>query len=80
MRPMSVEVGKKPVIFLMKNLKSSVRIKLKNDLEYHGRLAQCDGYMNLILNNATEYTYNKPSAEYGNVFIRGNNVIYIAFE
>lgn len=64
----------------MKNLKNNVRVRLKNDLEYRGRLLQCDGYMNLIMNNATEYNGNEPVAEYGNVFIRGNNIIFISFE
>ncbi|RLI05185.1 ribonucleoprotein [Candidatus Bathyarchaeota archaeon] len=64
----------------MRNLKSNVRVKLKNDLEYRGRLVQCDTYMNLIINEATEYNDGDPVAEYGNVFIRGNNIIFISFE
>ena len=76
---MYVEAGKKPVIFLIKNIKNNVQIKLKNNLEYRGRLAQCDGYMNMMISDATEYNPNGPAVEYGNVFIRGNNVIYIAF-
>ncbi len=77
---MATEAGKKPLVFLMRNLKSNVRVKLKNDLEYRGRLVQCDTYMNLIINEATEYNDGDPVAEYGNVFIRGNNIIFISFE
>ncbi len=77
---MTTEAIKKPIVFLMKNIRSNVRVKLKNDLEYRGRLIQCDTYMNLILNDATEYSDNVPTTEYGNVFIRGNNIIFISFE
>ncbi|MGP3667528.1 MAG: LSM domain-containing protein [Candidatus Bathyarchaeota archaeon] len=77
---MTNEAVKKPIVFLMKNVKSNVRVKLKNDLEYRGRLVQCDTYMNLILDDATEYNDNVPIKEYGNVFIRGNNIILISFE
>jgi len=77
---MTSETIKKPIVFLIKNLQSNVRVKLKNDLEYRGRLIQCDSYMNLIISDATEYNNGDPVAEYGNVFIRGNNIIFISFE
>lgn len=75
-----MEMGKKPIVFLTKNIDSQVRVRLKNDLEYRGRLSQCDNYMNLIVKEATEYNDNEPNAKYGNIFIRGNNIILICFE
>ena len=77
---MCAETGKKPVISLTKNLNRNILIKLKNDIEYRRRLTQCDGYMNMMISDATEYNPNGPAVEYGNVFIRGNNVIYVSLE
>jgi small nuclear ribonucleoprotein (snRNP)-like protein len=75
-----LETGKKPLAFLFKNINSNVRIRLKNDTEYRGILVKCDNYMNLILDNTTEYNSNELIADYGSVFIRGNNIIFISFE
>ncbi|WP_309493470.1 LSM domain-containing protein [Candidatus Hecatella orcuttiae] len=75
-----METGKKPIVFLAKNLNANIRVKLKNDLEYRGRLVKCDNYMNLILDNATEYASDEPVVQYGSIFIRGNNIIMISFQ
>jgi len=47
------------------------------DLEYRGRMTSVDPYMNVILVDATEYSGGNPSANYGKVVIRGNNVLFI---
>jgi small nuclear ribonucleoprotein len=75
-----LEAGKKPLTLLTKSLNNYVIVKLKNDIEYRGRLFQVDNYMNLILNDATEYQSDEPIAEYGNIFIRGNNIIFICVD
>ncbi len=75
-----MEMGKKPLVLLTRSLSNYVLVRLKNDLEYRGRLAQVDNYMNLILNDATEMNSGEPIAEYGNIFIRGNNIIYICLD
>ncbi|MFQ5763190.1 MAG: LSM domain-containing protein [Candidatus Bathyarchaeia archaeon] len=75
-----MESFKRPLTILARSINNYVMVKLKNDLEYRGRLAQSDNYMNLILNDATEYNSNEPAAEYGNIFIRGNNILYICVD
>jgi small nuclear ribonucleoprotein (snRNP)-like protein len=72
-----VEPSKKPLNMLVRYRNSIIRIKLKNDYEYVGRMLICDSYMNLILTDADEYKGSDPSAHYGNIFIRGNNILYI---
>lgn len=47
------------------------------ELEYRGKMTNVDPYMNLILHDATEYNDGNPSANYGRVVIRGNNVLFI---
>ena len=55
-------------------------MRLKNDIEYRGKMSNVDPYMNLILVDAEEYENGKISANYGKVVIRGNNVLYIRIE
>jgi U6 snRNA-associated Sm-like protein LSm6 len=61
----------------MRALNGNIIAKLKNNVEYRGKLVRFDSYMNILLEGAVE-TYNaNPVANYGNVFIRGNNILYI---
>lgn len=73
-----LEPSKRPLNVLMRNINNYVQIRLKNDIEYRGRMVQCDNYMNIILDGAAEYHGDEPVANYGNIFIRGNNILYIA--
>ena len=61
----------------MKGLNNTVIVKLKNNLEYKGRMTKCDNYMNILLEGASELYDSNLIANYGSVFIRGNNVLYI---
>ena len=72
-----MESSRRPLNALMKNLNSNVVVKLKNDIEYRGRMVKCDTYMNIILDGASEFYESNCIANYGNVFIRGNNILYI---
>ena len=73
-----MEPSKKPLNVLTKQLNSYVAITLKNGVEYRGTMARCDGYMNIILNGASEYVKNQLTANYGSILVRGNNILYIA--
>lgn len=55
-------------------------VRLKNDIEYRGKISNVDPYMNLILMDAEEYENGKLSANYGKVVIRGNNVLYVKID
>jgi small nuclear ribonucleoprotein len=71
---------KKPLQILQKSINRLVCVRLKSELEYRGRMNSIDPYMNVILLDATEYTSGSPSANYGKVVIRGNNVLFIKIE
>jgi len=43
-------------------------------------MVRCDGYMNIILDGASEHMDDKILANYGNVLVRGNNILYIAID
>ena len=75
-----LEPRKIPLNVLIKSIGNNVNVALKNRGEYWGRMTQADGYMNLMLKGAKEYNQKKLVASYGNVFIRGNNVLYICID
>ncbi|MHB8566577.1 MAG: LSM domain-containing protein [Nitrososphaerales archaeon] len=68
---------KKPLNSLQKAINKQVSVRLKMELEYRGKMTSVDPYMNVILVDATEYSGGNPSANYGKVVIRGNNVLFI---
>jgi U6 snRNA-associated Sm-like protein LSm6 len=43
-------------------------------------MTRADGYMNMMLKGAKEYDHSGLVASYGDVFIRGNNILYICIE
>ena len=65
---------------LQKATSKQVSVRLKNDLEYRGRMSNVDSYMNVILMDAEESENGTKKANYGKVVIRGNNVLYIRIE
>lgn len=75
-----MESSKKPINVLMRCKNSKIRVRLKNDFEYTGKVLSCDSYMNILLGQAEEYRGNDPIANYGNIFIRGNNILFIKID
>jgi small nuclear ribonucleoprotein len=74
------QAPKKPLTVLQKAINKNATIRLKNEVEYKGKVQNVDPYMNLILVDAEEYENGKLSANYGKVVIRGDNVIYVKLE
>ena len=77
---MSQTSSKRPLTTLQKNTKKSVIVRLKNDVQYKGKMDNVDSYMNLIMTNAEELIDDKVIANYGRVIVRGNNVLFIKLE
>lgn len=76
----SLEPRKKPLNVLIKSVGSNVAVALKGKGEYRGKMIRADGYMNMMLKGAKEYDDSGLVASYGDVFIRGNNILYICIE
>jgi small nuclear ribonucleoprotein len=55
-------------------------VRLKNEVEYKGKMDNVDSYMNLIMTDAEELQQGKVLANYGRVIVRGNNVLFIKLE
>ena len=77
---MSQPSAKRPLTTLQKNTKKNVIVRLKNQVEYKGKMENVDSYMNLIMTDAEEIHDNKVIANYGRVIVRGNNVLFIKLE
>jgi len=75
-----MEPSKKPLNVLIKQLNANIVVALKNGCEYKGKMIKCDGHMNILLDGATECRDEQPIANYGNVLLRGNNILYIALD
>ena len=43
-------------------------------------MIKVDGHMNILLEGATEYRAEQMLTNYGNVLLRGNNVLYILLD
>jgi len=76
----SQTIAKRPLTTLQKNTNKSVIVRLKNDVEYKGKIVSVDSYMNLIMTDAEETRDGKTVEKYGRVILRGNNVLFIKLE
>jgi len=72
-----MEPSKKPLNVLIKQMHGKIEVVLKNGCEYKGKMIKCDGHMNILLEGATECKDEQLLTNYGNVLLRGNNVLYI---
>lgn len=69
--------NKNPLAILQNAQNSQILLRLKDGTEYKGLLKEIDAYMNMILENATEIMEGSPVAKYNEIFIRGNNLLFI---
>jgi len=76
----SQTTAKRPLTTLQKNTNKSVIVRLKNDVEYKGKIVNVDSYMNLIMTDAEELRNGKTIEKFGRVILRGNNVLFIKLE
>jgi len=76
----SLTSSKRPLTTLQKNTKKNVIVRLKNEIEYKGKMDNVDSYMNLIMTEAEEVKEDKVVGKFGRVIVRGNNVLFIKLE
>jgi small nuclear ribonucleoprotein len=69
--------SKNPLNILQDAQNSEILLRLKDGTEYRGLLKEIDAYMNMILEEATEILDGSPVAKYSEIFIRGNNLLFI---
>ena len=76
----SQTISQRPFTTLQKNVKKTVIVRLKNEVEYKGKMKNVDSYMNLIMADAEELNDGKTVGKFGRVILRGNNVLFIKLE
>jgi len=76
----SQTTAKRPLTTLQKHTKKDVIVRLKNDVEYKGKIDNVDPYMNLIMTDAEELRDGKTVEKFGRIILRGNNVLFIKLE
>lgn len=69
--------SKNPIHVLQNAQNSQILLRLKDGTEYKGLLKEIDAYMNMILEEALELIDGSPVARYNEIFIRGNNLLFI---
>ncbi|CAH2450294.1 hypothetical protein PP7435_CHR3-2865 [Komagataella phaffii CBS 7435] len=67
-----------PSEFLSRITGEKVVVKMRDGTECHGALQSIDGFMNVALENTVGKYKGETTKTYGDVFIRGTNVLYIA--
>ena len=75
-----MEPSRKPLNVLIKNVGGDILINLKGHGEYYGKMTRVDGFMNVMLAGAKEYERGSLIANYGDVFVRGSNIVYICID
>jgi small nuclear ribonucleoprotein (snRNP)-like protein len=68
---------KLPTKALEQQLNNVISVKLKDQRIFRGHLTRCDMYQNLTLADAEELENDEIKAKYGQVLIRGNNILWI---
>ncbi|KAF2710286.1 Sm-like ribonucleoprotein [Pleomassaria siparia CBS 279.74] len=66
-----------PSGFLSEIIGAPVTVKLNSGIIYKGDLQSVDGYMNIALERCKEIAEGKVVRNWGDAFVRGNNVTYI---
>ncbi len=72
--------AKSPISILEKAVWKPISIFLEDGLEYMGRMVNVDAYMNIVLLDAEEYSFNTLTTNYGRIIIRGNNILLIKLQ
>ena len=77
---MSQTTTKRPLTTLQNSTKKNIIVRLKNEVEYKGKMENVDSYMNLIMTDAEELSNGKLVGKFGRVIVRGNNVLFIKLQ
>ena len=77
---MSQTTTKRPLTVLQKSTKKNIVVRLKNEVEYKGKMENVDSYMNLIMTDAEELSNGKLVGKFGRVIVRRNNVLFIKLQ
>ncbi len=70
--------NQRPLDTLNKAIGSTVLVRLKGGRELRGKLVSYDTHVNLVIEEAEELDEDGASKRYGEMIIRGDNVVFIS--
>jgi len=70
--------NQRPLDTLNKSKGSTVLVRLKGGREVRGKLVSYDTHVNLVIEEAEELDEDGASKRYGEMIIRGDNVVFIS--
>ncbi len=71
---------KSPISILQRAVRKHVSIMLKDGAEYRGRIVNVGSYMNIVLRDAAEYDFDRLTANYGRIVIRGSKILLVKLQ
>ncbi len=74
---MAYNNSRNPLRSLQRRIGEHISIRLKDGVKYIGILKEYDNFMNMILTDALELFEEKEIGKFEEIFIRGNNVLFI---
>ncbi len=74
---MAYNNSRNPLRALQKRIGEPITIRLKDGTKYIGNLKEYDNFMNFIISDATEFINDTETEKYQELFVRGNNVLFI---
>jgi len=72
------DAAKAPAEFLRSIKGKRVQVRLNSGVSYRGTLACLDSYLNVAMEDTSEYVGGQLKRRYGDCFLRGNNVAWLA--
>jgi small nuclear ribonucleoprotein len=67
----------RPFDMLNSSINKQVLIILKGNTQIRGKLRSFDVHLNIVLEDAEELENNKPKTKHGEVFLRGDNIVFV---
>ncbi|MDO8628057.1 MAG: LSm family protein [Candidatus Diapherotrites archaeon] len=68
----------RPFDFLSESIGKQVLVEIKGNVQFRGVLKAFDIHMNIVLEKAEQLENNETKKQYGNLILRGDNVILIS--
>ncbi|MHA1584135.1 MAG: LSM domain-containing protein [Promethearchaeota archaeon] len=74
---MAYNNARSPLRALQKRIGAFIVVHMKDGIKYKGNLKEYDNFMNIIMSDVTETIKDEQTGTYQELFVRGNNILFI---